>query len=437
MKNILLFINILLLQSFLLTGFANADRGIQVILQPTGSRIALIIGNSEYQTAPLKNPAHDAKDIGAVLGKRGFDVILKLNADKRTMEEAIQTFGKKLGKGGVGLFYYAGHGMQVGGRNYLIPTGSKIETESDVKYEGVDAGRVLGKMEDAGNDLNIVILDACRNNPFARSFRSSEKGLARMDAPKGSLVAYATSPGATAADGDGRNGVYTKHLIKNIQKSDLTIEEILKQVRIAVIAETGNSQVPWESSSLVGNFFFNIQEVHIEQKAKVEGQATIDAEEEFWLSIKGSKLADDWRMYLTEYPEGRFAAIARLQLKRLKVSEPSLKEGKSLMGGTWEAWQEGKTTNTIRKDKDNNRVWDYSIAKVNDDDYICISQDSDAFSVKGKQIRLSLSPGWAYRFYSICTLLFPDTPQKKTKTVRCLRVPLFPLWSAKTIFLLI
>ncbi len=223
----------------------------------TQSRTALIIGNADYQESPLKNPVNDAWGMATVLKKKGFGVTLKLNANQETMERAIRDFGTNIRKGGIGLFYFAGHGVQVHGNNYLIPVGSIIETEYDVKYEAVDAGLVLAKMEDAGNDMNIVILDACRNNPYARSFSlGSTTGLARMDAPKGSLVAYATAPGSVAADGDGENGIYTKHLIRNIEKPGMTVENVLKNVRIAVASETGSKQIPWESSSLMGPFYF-------------------------------------------------------------------------------------------------------------------------------------------------------------------------------------
>ena len=237
---------------FSLSAFAQENRGIKI----HSDRYALVIGNSAYQTVPLKNPVNDAEDMTATLKKMGFTVILKQNADQRTMEDTIRYFGKQLRGGGVGLFYFAGHGMQVDGRNYLIPIDAKIESESDVKYEAVDAGRVLGKMEDAENQINIVILDACRNNPFSRSFRTRERGLARMDAPKGSLIAYATAPGEIAADGPDRNGIFTKYLIKHIVVPNLPIELVLKQARIDVARATGGRQIPWESSSLMGNFYF-------------------------------------------------------------------------------------------------------------------------------------------------------------------------------------
>ena len=229
------------------------NRGIKLHVE----RLALVIGNSAYQTAPLKNPLNDAEDMAVALRNLGFKVLLKINADQRTMEDTIRFFGKQLRGAGVGLFYFAGHGVQVGGLNYLIPIGANIDSESDVKYEAVDAGRVLGKMEDAENQLNIVILDACRNNPFSRNFRTSERGLARMDAPKGSLIAYATAPGEVAADGSERNGIFTKYLMKHMFEPNLPIELVLKKARIDVARTTGGRQIPWESSSLMGNFYFN------------------------------------------------------------------------------------------------------------------------------------------------------------------------------------
>lgn len=219
-------------------------------------RVALVIGNSAYKEAPLKNPANDALDVAATLKLLGFEVILRTNADLPTMERAVDEFYANLKRGGTGLFYFAGHGMQVGGINYLVPVGARLQSESDARYQTMDAGRVLGKMEDAGNGLNLVILDACRNNPFARSFRSASQGLAKMDAPTGSLIAYATAPGSVAADGDGRNGIYTTHLLKNLNTPGLSVEEMFKRVRLGVVGETQKAQVPWEASSLTGNFSF-------------------------------------------------------------------------------------------------------------------------------------------------------------------------------------
>ena len=232
---------------------------IMLICLATGSasarRVALVIGNADYQVSPLKNPVNDAVDMKEVLEKVGFEVILRTNADKGKMLKAIDAFAKKLKTAEAGLFFYAGHGMQINGANYLIPVHSHITSETDVEYAGVHAGRVLGKMEGAGTKVNIVILDACRDNPFKRSFRTTKKGLARMDAPVGSIIAYATAPGSMAADGESRNGLYTSHLLRLIPRQGLSINELFMAVRKGVLAETNSAQVPWEESSLTGKFF--------------------------------------------------------------------------------------------------------------------------------------------------------------------------------------
>ena len=190
-----------------------------------------------------------------VLKRLGFDVIKKINADKRQMKAAINKFYKGLRKSEIGLFYFAGHGMQINNANYLIPVNAHIESESDVEFESVHAGRILGKMRDADNQLNIVILDACRDNPFKRSFRTESKGLAQMDAPKGSIIVYATSPGSLAEDGKSRNGTYTGNLLENIERSDLTVQQVFNETGRGVMAETDDRQVPWMSSTPVAEFY--------------------------------------------------------------------------------------------------------------------------------------------------------------------------------------
>jgi len=312
---------------------AQAERGINI--KPNSqTRTALVIGNSAYKSSPLKNPANDAFDMAAALRDSGFDVILKTNASQRSMEKAIKRFGKKLQSGGIGLFYFAGHGLQVEGRNYLLPVDADIESESDVKYDAVDAGRVLGKMEDAGNDLNIVILDACRNNPFARSFRSADKGLAKMDAPTGSFIAYATAPGSVAADGDGRNGLYTKYLLQYMKEPNLSVERVFKKVRLAVVNDTAQKQTPWESSSLLGDFYFhgNGQVNRNTQSApSSKSVMTLSAEEEMWKAVKNSSNQEDIQMYLDGYPNGRFSMAAKAKIKQLDRQQNDSEDKKLAM----------------------------------------------------------------------------------------------------------
>lgn len=196
-------------------------------------RTALVIGNGAYTNAPpLKNPPNDARDMAATLKTLGFDVISAIDINQRGMKRLIREFGQKLKGGGSGLFYYAGHGVQSKGRNYLIPIDADIQSEAEIEDSGVDLNLVLNSMDEAQNGLNLVILDACRDNPFARRFRSA--GLAQIDAPTGTLIAYATAPNSVASDGVGKNGLYTQELLKNIQTTGLRIEEVFKQVRVAV-----------------------------------------------------------------------------------------------------------------------------------------------------------------------------------------------------------
>jgi uncharacterized caspase-like protein len=246
----------LLLAAVPLATFAQTDdpRGMKVLYREP--RSALVIGNSAYASSPLANPVNDAEAMARLLEKRNFKVTLIQNADLRRMEAAVELFGKSLGAGGVGLFFYAGHGMQIEGRNYLIPVGAEINNERDVTYNAFNVGKVLGKMEDAGNRLNIVFLDACRDNPFARSFRTAQTGLAQMDAPSGTLIAYATAPGKVAADGvDGSNSVYTRYLLEQLGVPGQEIGPALRTVRGKVIETTRKQQVPWESTSLTGAFY--------------------------------------------------------------------------------------------------------------------------------------------------------------------------------------
>jgi len=222
-------------------------------------RLALIVGNAKYESGNvLANPVNDARAIENALRGMGFTVVEIENAGQKDLKKGIDQFGNKLPDYDVGLFYYAGHGIQFNGENYLVPIDALLSSEQDVEYNCVAVGRVLAKMEYAGTKTNIIILDACRDNPFARSWsRSSKsKGLAFMDAPSGSLIAYATSPGQTAADGKGINGLYTESLLKYMKEPGMQIEQVFKAVRKDIEKKSNGQQVPWESTSLKGNFLF-------------------------------------------------------------------------------------------------------------------------------------------------------------------------------------
>lgn len=229
-----------------------------IVAQP--EKVALVIGNSNYLAGvPLPNPENDASDISRMLEAAGFQVMKYIDLKQAEMKIAIDEFGEVLNSSTIGLFYYAGHGIQAKGRNYLIPIDANLETENDVEYNCVDAGRVLAKMEDARNTTNIVILDACRNNPFERSWsrKSTGSGLAFVEAPSGSIIAYSTSPGKTASDGYDRNSPYTASLIQYLDMPNVKIEDFFKLVRSSVREKTGGVQTPWESTSLEGDFYFH------------------------------------------------------------------------------------------------------------------------------------------------------------------------------------
>lgn len=213
------------------------------------TKLALVVGCSDYlYGGTLPNPANDANSMDIKLNSLGFEVIKILNPSQKELKMSIDDFGEKLKNYEVGLFYFAGHGVQVKGLNYLIPVDANIKSEKMVEYDCVEASRVLGYMEESKSHVNIVILDACRDNPFERSWGRGigQRGLTTMNAPKGSLIAYSTSPGKTASDGDGDNGLYTFSLLEHIGGKQTTIMSMFQKVRIDVINKSKNEQIPWE-----------------------------------------------------------------------------------------------------------------------------------------------------------------------------------------------
>lgn len=295
-------------------------------------RIALVIGNSAYtNTSPLQNPRSDAQLISESLRAVGFTVFEHYDLDQKDMKRAVVDFGDVLvskGPDTVGLFYYSGHGIQANGANYLMPIDATVKREKDVDIESVRAETVLQAMEEAGNRLNIVVLDACRNNPFEASYRSVNQGLARMDAPSGTLIAYSTAPGRVATDGEGRNSPYTFALARAMRTPGLSVEEAFKQVRVRVMERTNEEQVPWESSSLTGAFSFaggvdgQPERVELAALPPAGAQSTgnaVDDEVVFWQSIQASTSASDFQAYLDRYSEeGIFGSLAKNRLFELK-----------------------------------------------------------------------------------------------------------------------
>jgi hypothetical protein len=219
-------------------------------------RVALVIGNGDYRSAPLKNPVNDARAMASALRNLGFEVLTGENVSRKAMLQKLREFRDTLRPDSVGLFYYAGHGIQVKGQNYLIPTDAVVRSEAEIDEESVNLAHLLDRLDEAKNAINIVILDACRDNPFSRSFRSASRGLAQVDAPTGTLIAYATAPGRTAADGDGANGLYTEEMLRVLRTPGLKVEDVLKRVRAGVVQRTNGVQTPWDASSLIGDFYF-------------------------------------------------------------------------------------------------------------------------------------------------------------------------------------
>ena len=232
-------------------------------VQRTERRVALVIGNAAYKINPLKNPVNDSNDMARSLRAVGFDVIEANNTTLVAMREATRRFADKLVNSDVGLVYYSGHGVEVKGKNYLIPVNADIKREYEVVDQAFDASQFLEMMDSIrGPDnkrVNILLVDACRNNELQRSWRSTSNGLSRMDAPGGTFISFATAPGRVAADGLGRNSPYTKHLLQALKQPNMPIEQVFKVVRRNVMDETKGEQIPWDNSSLVGDFFFTVQ----------------------------------------------------------------------------------------------------------------------------------------------------------------------------------
>lgn len=235
-------------------------------------RYALVIGNGSYKNVPLNNPVNDANDIANILQELNFNVSKKTNANKQEIINSIRNFENKITSTDVALFYYSGHGLQVNGINYIIPIGADITDEDEIEFEAVAMNRIMSKLEKAR--INIIILDACRDNPF-KGFKSLDRGLAQISTKTyGTFIAYATAPGKVAVDGTGRNSPYTKNLISKMKIPGLKIEDVFKEVRKAVKQETNNKQIPWDSSSLTDDFVFAMSCSHKitepEEKPKIE-----------------------------------------------------------------------------------------------------------------------------------------------------------------------
>lgn len=280
-------------------------------------RVAVVIGNAAYATSPLLNPGRDAAAMSALLREMGFQVVLAQDAAKARMQAALDEARTLLqGRQGVGLFYYAGHGLQLDWRNYLLPVDAAPQRAADVPAQALDVQAVLESFRAAGTSMNILVLDACRDNPFAAT--ASAKGLAPLDAPPGTFFAYATAPGNVAEDGapqDG-NGLYTRFLLQELKRPEARIEDVFKRVRLQVRQASQGRQIPWESTSLEQDFIFATGQ-RAEASTGMRREREFDAEKSEWDRVKNSTRPEDIYAFLQRYPNGRIAEIAQLRLDQL------------------------------------------------------------------------------------------------------------------------
>jgi len=303
--------------------------------QQKEQRIALVIGNSAYKASPLKNPVNDARDMANSLRGYGFTVIERNNLTVKQIGSTLREFRSKLTVGSVALVFYAGHGIQIKGENYLPAVDADIVGEEDVPNQSLSTRQIMDVLADAKSRMNLVFLDACRDNPFARSFRSSSRGLGRENAPSGTLISFATRPGSTAADGDGRNGLYTSVLLQQIKNTDQPIEQVLKRVVTGVKTASKGQQEPWMEGSIEGDFCFG-QCGSIRLTASSDALVEMTAEqkeEKFWSDAFAIDSPTAMEAYLEKYPSGTFSKLAKARLQNytnlaegseLKTSKPAL-----------------------------------------------------------------------------------------------------------------
>lgn len=301
-------------------------------------RIALVVGNSGYLKGPLANPKNDAELMAKALKTVGFAVTKLIDADQKALRKAIVEFGRRLRTGeAVGLFYYAGHAVQVDGDNFLVPVGADITAEEEVAVEGLNLGEVLKTMERSSSRVNIVILDACRNNPFDAMNRSGGGGLTTVSAPAGTLIAFATAPGQVATDGEGANSPYSAALAQSLLVPGIALEEVFRRTRRQVLTQTVNRQTPWEHSSLTVEFFFRPKTAEPESStrpAEIGGLPDRQVEEiKAWEAIKTTQDAELLRKHIAQYPSGLFVELARLRIDQIKNREKD--------GGTVAGWLGG------------------------------------------------------------------------------------------------
>ena len=298
--------------------WAQSEGAMRLLRAP---KLALVMGNSKYKNVPeLKNPANDARAIAETLKGTGFVVTMKLDIGREEMLEAIRAYLHVIEqKKHIGLFYFAGHGVQLAWRNYLLPVDAVIRRIEDVAKQGIDIAQLMEGLTRAANPMNVIILDACRDNPFGKDSRVEQKGLSQMDAPNSTLLAYATSPGNVASDGEGVNGLYTENLLREI-KPEAKIEDVFKRVRLGVRRTSNGAQIPWESTSLEEDFWF-LPPKEIKAASDAEREKLFTEELALWEKIQSSTVPAALEDFLRRYPSGSFSELAQLQLDRVLAQQ--------------------------------------------------------------------------------------------------------------------
>ena len=283
-------------------------------------RVALVIGNADYKSSPLANPVNYATDMAKSLRALGFDVVLRTNITSKQVGRTLRAFRTKIKPGDVALVFYAGHGLQINGENYLPAVDADIVGEDDVPNQSLSTRQIMDVLADSKSSMNLVFLDACRDNPYVRSFRSATRGLSRENAPSGTLISYATRPGSVAADGTGRNGLYTSVLLKAMEEKNQAIEQVLKQVVRGVTAASNGAQVPWMEGSVTGDFCFGSCSSRLSESnaPRQESDVRENVEIAFWKSAESTGKSLDLDACLSRYPNGLFHELACARLMSLE-----------------------------------------------------------------------------------------------------------------------
>ncbi|WP_100965185.1 caspase family protein [Bosea sp. FBZP-16] len=294
-------------------------------------RVALIVGVGAYRNVPpLPNPPNDARDLGAVLDRLGFETETLVDPDRLALEAGVRRLGQRARGADAAFFFFAGHGLEASGRNWLLPAPAEIRSDRDLRFEALDVDSVLEQLDGAAR-LSILVLDACRDNPFRKRLQASGRGapaasgLGQASATVGTLLAFATAPGTVADDGRGRNSPFTTALLKRIETPGLEIRQLMAEVRREVREATQGRQVPWENSALEGSFYFRAAAASApapaaarSAAAQAPGTAVPGAETVFWESVRSSRNPADLRAYLARFPGGVFASLARNRLEEME-----------------------------------------------------------------------------------------------------------------------